>query len=391
MNIKEEALKLHAENKGKIEVVGKTEIKNMHDLAVVYTPGVAEPCRKIHEDKSRVYEYTTKGNMVAVVTDGSAVLGLGNIGPEAALPVMEGKAVLFKYFAGVDAFPICINSNDPEEIIRTVQLISPSLGGINLEDISAPRCFEIERRLKESLDIPVFHDDQHGTAVVTLAGLINALKVVNKKIEDIKIIVNGAGAAAIAITKFFFSAGAQDITICDSKGAIYEGRTENMNSVKEEIAQQTNKNKVKGTLIDVIENADVFIGVSAAGALTPEMVQKMASDSIIFAMANPEPEILPDAAKKAGARIVATGRSDFPNQVNNCLGFPALFKGALQVRASEITEGMKLAAANAIATIIPDNELNEENIIPNVFHPDVMKVEADAVSQAAIKDKVARI
>jgi len=391
MNIKEEALKLHAENEGKIEVVGKTEIKNMHDLAVVYTPGVAEPCRKIHEDKSRVYEYTTKGNMVAVVTDGSAVLGLGNIGPEAALPVMEGKAVLFKYFAGVDAFPICINSNDPEEIIRTVQLISPSLGGINLEDISAPRCFEIERRLKESLDIPVFHDDQHGTAVVTLAGLINALKVVNKKIENIKIIVNGAGAAAIAITKFFFSAGAQDITICDSKGAIYEGRTENMNSVKEEIAKQTNKNKAKGTLIDVIENADVFIGVSAAGALTPEMVQKMASDSIIFAMANPEPEILPDAAKKAGARIIATGRSDFPNQVNNCLGFPALFKGALQVRASEITEGMKLAAANAIATIIPDNELNEENIIPNVFHPDVMKVEADAVSQAAIKDKVARI
>ncbi len=391
MNINEEALKLHLENKGKIEVVSKTKIKDMHDLAVVYTPGVAEPCRKIHEDTARVYDYTTKGNMVAVVTDGTAVLGLGDIGPEAALPVMEGKAVLFKYFAGIDAFPICINSKDPEEIIRTVQLIAPSFGGINLEDISAPRCFEIEQRLKESLDIPVFHDDQHGTAVVTLAGLINALKVVNKKMEEIKIVFNGAGAAAIAIAKFLISAGAKNIIICDSKGIIYEGRKENMNSAKEEMAKLTNQNHIKGSLSDAIIDADVFIGVSAAGALTVEMAKKMASDAIVFAMANPVPEIMPDEAKQAGIRIMATGRSDFPNQVNNCLGFPAIFKGALQVRATNITEEMKLAAANAIASVIPESELSDENIIPNVFHPEVMKKEADAVAKAARECGVARI
>jgi len=391
MNINEEALKLHSDNKGKIEVVSKTKIKDMHDLAVVYTPGVAEPCRKINEDVSKVYDYTTKGNMVAVVTDGTAVLGLGDIGPEAALPVMEGKAVLFKYFAGIDAFPICINSKDPEEIIRTVQLIAPSFGGINLEDISAPRCFEIEKRLKESLDIPVFHDDQHGTAVVTLAGLINALKLVNKKMEEIKIVFNGAGAAAVAIAKFLISAGAKDMIICDSKGIIYKGRKENMNSAKEEMAKVTNQNHIKGSLSDAIVDADVFIGVSAAGALTVEMAKKMASDAIIFAMANPTPEIMPDEAKEAGIRIMATGRSDFPNQVNNCLGFPAIFKGALQVRASNITEEMKLAAANAIASVIPENELSDENIIPNVFHPEVMKKEADAVAQAARECGVARI
>jgi len=391
MNINEEALKLHSDNKGKIEVVSKTKIKDMHDLAVVYTPGVAEPCRKINEDVSKVYDYTTKGNMVAVVTDGTAVLGLGDIGPEAALPVMEGKAVLFKYFAGIDAFPICINSKDPNEIIKTVQLIAPSFGGINLEDISAPRCFEIEQRLKESLDIPVFHDDQHGTAVVTLAGLLNALKLVNKKMEEIKIVFNGAGAAAVAIAKFLISAGAKNMIICDSKGIIYEGRKENMNSAKEEMAKVTNQNHIKGSLADAIVDADVFIGVSAAGALSVEMAKKMASDAIIFAMANPVPEIMPDQAKEAGIRIMATGRSDFPNQVNNCLGFPAIFKGALQVRASNITEEMKLAAANAIASVIPENELSDENIIPNVFHPEVMKKEADAVAQAARESGVARI
>ena len=391
MNINAEALKLHLENKGKIEVVSKTKINNMHDLAVVYTPGVAEPCRKIHEDTSRVYDYTTKGNMVAVVTDGSAVLGLGDIGPEAALPVMEGKAVLFKYFAGVDAFPICINSKDIDDIVKTVQLIAPSLGGINLEDISAPRCFEIEERLKKTLDIPVFHDDQHGTAVVTLAGLINALKVVNKKIEEVKIVVNGAGASAIAVSKFLLSAGAQHIVLCDSKGIIYEGRQENMNPVKEEMAKVTNRDKIKGKLADAFVDSDVFIGLSGPNLVTKEMVASMADDSIVFAMANPTPEIMPDEAKKAGVRIMATGRSDFPNQVNNCLGFPAIFKGALQVRASDITEEMKLAAAYAIASVIPENELNDENIIPDVFHPEVMRIEAEAVAQAAKDGGVARI
>jgi len=391
MNINEEALKLHSDNKGKIEVISKTKINNMHDLAVVYTPGVAEPCRKINEDVSRVYDYTTKGNMVAVISDGTAVLGLGDIGPEAAIPVMEGKAVLFKYFAGVDAFPICLSTKDTEKIIEAVTLMAPVFGGINLEDISAPRCFEIEKRLKETLDIPVFHDDQHGTAVVVLSGLINALKLVNKKMEDVKIVVNGAGASAIAVSKFLMSAGAKNILLCDSKGIIYEGRTENMNPVKEEMSKITNREKVKGKLKDAFVNSDVFIGLSGPNLVTKEMVSKMASDAIVFAMANPTPEILPDEAKAGGARIIATGRSDFPNQVNNCLGFPAIFKGALQVRASDITEEMKLAAAYAIASVIPENELHEENIIPDVFHPEVMKKEADAVAQAARENGVARI
>ena len=391
MNLNEEALKLHEDNRGKIEVISKTEVKDMHDLAVVYTPGVAEPCRKIHQNINDVYKYTTKGNMVAVVTDGTAVLGLGDIGPEAALPVMEGKAVLFKHFANIDAFPICLATKDPDKIVEAVILIAPSFGGINLEDISAPRCFEIERRLKETLDIPVFHDDQHGTAVIVLSGLLNALKIVGKDIGKIKVVVNGAGAAAIAVLKFLMSAGVKNAILCDSKGIIYEGRKENMNWIKEEMAQITNKEKIKGTLSDAIVGADVFLGLSVAGALSKDMVRSMASDPIVFAMANPTPEIMPDEAKEAGARIVATGRSDFPNQVNNCLGFPAIFKGALKVRARDINEEMKLAAAKALASIIPDNKLNEENIIPNVFNPQVVERESEAVAQAAIKSGVARI
>lgn len=391
MNINEEALKLHEENKGKIEVISKTEIKDMHDLAVVYTPGVAEPCRKIHQNTDDVYKYTSKGNMVAVVSDGTAVLGLGDIGPEAALPVMEGKAVLFKYFAGVDAFPICLATKDPDKIVEAVTLIAPSFGGINLEDISAPRCFEIEDRLKKILDIPVFHDDQHGTAIVVLSGLLNALKVVGKDIDKIKVVVNGAGASAIAVLKFIMSAGVKNAILCDSKGTIYEGRKENMNPVKEEMAKITNKDKIKGTLADAIKGADVFLGLSVAGALKPEMVKTMVSDSIIFAMANPTPEIMPEEAKEAGARIVCTGRSDFPNQVNNCLGFPAIFKGALKVRASQINEEMKLAAAHALASLISDDELTEDNIIPNVFNPLVVERESEAVAKAAIETGVARI
>jgi len=391
MTLNEESLKLHEENKGKIEVISKTEVKDLHDLAVVYTPGVAEPCRKIHQNISDVYKYTSKGNMVAVVSDGTAVLGLGDIGPEAALPVMEGKAVLFKHFAGVDAFPICLASKDPDKIVEAVTLIAPSFGGINLEDISAPRCFKIEERLKKILDIPVFHDDQHGTAVIVLSGLINALKIVGKRIGEIKIVVNGAGAAAIAVTKFLLSAGVKNAILCDSKGIIYEGRKENMNSVKEEMAKVTNLGMVKGTLADAIKGADVFLGMSVAGVLKPEMVKTMASDSIIFAMANPTPEIMPDEAKEAGARIIATGRSDFPNQVNNCLGFPAIFKGALKVRASQINEEMKLAASYALASLISEEDLNKGIIIANAFDPRVVKVESEAVAQAAIKSGVARI
>lgn len=391
MNINEEALKLHEENRGKIEVISKTEVKDMHDLAVVYTPGVAEPCRKIHQDVSQVYKYTTKGNMVAIVTDGTAVLGLGDIGPEAALPVMEGKAVLFKHFANVDAFPICLATKDPDKIVEAVTLIAPSFGGINLEDISAPRCFEIEDRLKKILDIPVFHDDQHGTAIVVLSGLINALKVVGKEIDKIKVVVNGAGASAIAVLKFIMSAGVKNAILCDSKGTIYEGRNENMNSVKEEMAKVTNRKMIKGTLTDAIKGADVFLGLSVAGALKPEMVKTMASDSIIFAMANPTPEIMPDIAKAAGARIVATGRSDFPNQVNNCLGFPAIFKGALKVRASQINEEMKLAAAHALASLISEDEISDENVIVDVFDPRVVERESEAVARAAIESGVARI
>ncbi len=329
--------------------------------------------------------------MVAVITDGTAVLGLGDIGPEAALPVMEGKAVLFKHFAGVDAFPICLATKDPDKIVEAVTLIAPSFGGINLEDISAPRCFEIEERLKKILDIPVFHDDQHGTAIVVLSGLINALKVVGKEMDKIKVLVNGAGASAIAVLKFLMLAGVKNAILCDSKGIIYKGRKENMNPVKEKMAKITNRDKIKGTLADAIVGADVFLGLSVAGVLKPEMVKTMASNSIIFAMANPTPEIMPDIAKVVGARIVATGRSDFPNQVNNCLGFPAIFKGALKVRASNINEEMKLAAAYAIASIIRENELNEDNIIPNAVNPRVVEVESEAVAKAAIESGVARI
>jgi len=390
MTLNEEALELHKKNKGKIQVTSKTEINDMHDLSIVYTPGVAEPCRKIKEDASRVYDYTTKGDMVAVVTDGSAVLGLGDIGPKAGLPVMEGKAVLFKHFAGIDAFPICIDSKDPDEIVRTVELIAPSFGGINLEDISAPRCFEIEERLKKSLDIPVMHDDQHGTAVVVFSGVINALKVVGKKIEDIKIVMSGAGAAGTAIANFLINAGAQDIICCDIDGIVYKGRKENSPAL-EKLAEKTNKDLVKGTLSDAMKGRDLFIGVSAPGIVTKEMVKSMNSDAIIFAMANPIPEIMPDEAKAAGARIVATGRSDFPNQVNNCLGFPGIFKGALKVRASQINEEMKLAAAYALASLIPDEELNENNIIASALDPRIVDTESKAVEKAAIDSGVARI
>jgi len=390
MNINEEALELHKKHKGKIEVISKAKIKDMHDLAIVYTPGVAEPCRKINEDVSRVYEYTTKGNMVAVVTDGTAVLGLGDIGPKAGLPVMEGKAVLFKHFAGIDAFPICIDSKDPDEIVRTVELIAPSFGGINLEDISAPRCFEIEDRLKKLLDIPVMHDDQHGTAVVVFSGVINALKVVGKKIEEIKVVMSGAGAAGTAIANFLINAGVQDIICSDIDGIVYKGRKGNSPAL-EKLAEKTNRGLMKGTLRDAMRGRDLFIGVSAPGIVTQEMVKSMNSDAIIFSMANPIPEIMPDKAKKAGARIVATGRSDFPNQVNNCLGFPGIFKGALKVRASQINEEMKLAASYALASLIPEEELNENNIIPNAFDPRVVEVESEAVAKAAIESGVARI
>ena len=390
MNLNEEALELHKKNKGKIEVTSKTQIKDMHDLAIVYTPGVAEPCRKINKDVSRVYEYTTKGNMVAVVTDGTAVLGLGDIGPEAALPVMEGKAVLFKHFAGIDAFPICLNSKDPDEIVRTVELIAPSFGGINLEDISAPRCFEIEDRLKKSLDIPVMHDDQHGTAVVVFSGVINALKVVGKKIEEIKVVMSGAGAAGTAVANFLINAGAQDIICSDIDGIVYKGRKGNSPAL-EKLAEKTNKGLMKGTLSDAMKGRDLFIGVSAPGIVTKEMVKSMNSDAIVFAMANPIPEIMPDEAKAAGARIVCTGRSDYPNQVNNCLGFPGIFKGALKVRASQINEEMKLAAAYALASLISDDELNDNNIIVNAFDPRVVERESEAVAKAAIESGVARI
>ena len=391
MNIYEEALELHEKNQGKVEIASKSEIKDKHDLALVYTPGVAEPCRKINKNIADVYKYTCKGNMVAVVSDGTAVLGLGDIGPEAALPVMEGKAVLFKHFAGVDAFPICLATKDPDKIVETVALLAPGFGGINLEDISAPRCFEIEEKLKKILNIPVFHDDQHGTAIVVLSGLINALKVVNKDIGKIKLVVNGAGASATAVLKFIISAGAKNTIMCDSKGIIYEGRKEHMNSSKEEMAKIPNKEKVKDTLAEAVTGADVFLGLSAAGVLKPEMVKTMAKDAIVFAMANPTPEIMPDEAKAAGARIVATGRSDFPNQVNNCLGFPGIFKGALKVRASQINEEMKLAAAYALASLISEEELNENNIIANAFDPRVVERESEAVAKAAVESGVARI
>lgn len=390
MNYFEESLKLHEKTKGKIEVVSKIKVKTRDDLSLAYTPGVAEPCRSIYKNESDVYKYTSKGNIVAVVTDGSAVLGLGDIGPKAGLPVMEGKSILFKEFANVDAFPICVDSKDVDEIVRTVKLISPGFGGINLEDIAAPRCFEIEDKLKKELDIPVFHDDQHGTAIVVLASLINGLKIVNKKIGDLKIIINGAGAAGTAIANLLIAEGAKNIIACDRTGALYTGR-EKMNSAKNTLAAVTNPNGEKGTLADVIKNSDVFIGVSSAGVVNADMVKSMNKDAIILAMANPVPEIMPDLAKEAGARIIGTGRSDFPNQINNVLVFPGVFRGALDVRAKEINLEMKLAAAHAIAGYITEKDLNEENIIPSVFDKGVVEPIAEAITEAARKSGVARI
>lgn len=377
MTNSEKALKLHEEWNGKIETVSKAAVKSREDLALAYTPGVAEPCRVIAENPEAAYKYTIKSNTVAVVSDGSAVLGLGNIGPLAAMPVMEGKAVLFKEFGGVNAFPICLDTQDTEEIIETVVRIAPAFGGINLEDISAPRCFEIEERLKERLSIPVFHDDQHGTAIVVLAGIINALKVTGKAKENCRVVVNGAGSAGIAITKLLLTYGFVHVTLCDKNGIICDGM-EGLNWMQEKMAKVTNLEKQTGSLADALKGADIFVGVSAPGIVTPEMVSSMNHDSILFAMANPVPEIMPDLAKEAGARVVGTGRSDFPNQVNNVLIFPGIFKGALEGRASAITEEMKLAAANAIASLVPDEELSDVNILPAAFDPRV----ADVVSRA---------
>ncbi|MCQ6278356.1 NADP-dependent malic enzyme [Bacillus sp. EB600] len=391
MTLREEALHMHRENKGKLETKSKVQVKNAKDLSLAYSPGVAEPCKDIYESPEKVYDYTMKGNMVAIVSDGTAVLGLGNIGPEAALPVMEGKAVLFKSFAGVDAFPICLNTTDVEKIIETVKLLEPNFGGVNLEDIAAPNCFVIEERLKKEANIPVFHDDQHGTAIVTVAGLVNALKLVGKKMNEIKVVANGAGAAGIAIIKLLYSYGVRDIIMCDTKGAIYEGRPKGMNAVKTEVAKFTNRDNIKGTLEDVIKGADVFIGVSAEGSLTKEMVTTMNSNSIIFAMANPNPEIMPDLAKEAGAMVVGTGRSDFPNQVNNVLAFPGIFRGALDVRATHINEKMKVAAVEAIAGLIQEDELNADYVIPGPFDPRVAPAVAAAVAKAAMETGVARL
>ncbi len=383
------ALELHEKNKGKIEVISKVEVKCREDLSTAYTPGVAEPCRKIRDDKSEVYRYTAKGNLVAVVTDGTAVLGLGDIGPEAAMPVMEGKSILFKAFGGVDAFPICLDTKDTEEIIKTVRYLAPGFGGINLEDISAPRCFEIERRLKEELDIPVFHDDQHGTAIVVSAGIINALKVVGKKIGDVKTVINGAGSAGISICKLLLSIGMKDIILVDKNGALAEGE-EWMNDAQKMMAQVTNPENKRGNLKDIMEGRDVFIGVSAPGIVTSQMVASMAEDAIVFAMANPTPEIMPDEAKEGGARIIATGRSDFPNQINNVLVFPGIFRGALDAKATDITEEMKIAAAYAIAGIIKEEELTEEYIIPGAFDERVAKAVAEAVKEKAVEQGVVK-
>ena len=377
MTLAEKALKLHEEWNGKLETVSKTPVKSREDLALAYTPGVAEPCKVIAEDKEAAYKYTMKANTVAVVSDGSAVLGLGNIGPYAAMPVMEGKAVLFKEFGGINAVPICLDTQDTEEIIKAVTYLAPSFGGINLEDISAPRCFEIEERLKATLDIPVFHDDQHGTAIVVLAGIINALKVVGKKKEDCKVVVNGAGSAGVAITRLLLTYGFPYIVMCDKVGIVSKD-TEGLNWMQQKMTEVTNPKNETGSLADAMKGADIFVGVSAPGIVTEEMVASMNKDAILFAMANPVPEIMPDLAKKAGARVVGTGRSDFPNQVNNVVAFPGIFKGALEGRATQITEEMKLAAANAIASLVPEDELSDDNIMPEAFMPQV----ADAVAEA---------
>lgn len=384
MTTQEKALQLHKEWNGKIETVSKTPVKSREALSLAYTPGVAEPCKVIAENREAAYQYTMKANTVAVISDGSAVLGLGNIGPYAAMPVMEGKAVLFKEFGGVNAVPICLDTQDTEEIIKAVTWLAPAYGGINLEDISAPRCFEIEERLKATLDIPVFHDDQHGTAIVVLAGIINALKVVGKQKEACKVVVNGAGSAGVAITKLLLTYGFTNVILCDKVG-IVSTSTQGLNWMQEKMAKITNPNGETGTLADALKGADIFVGVSAPNIVTPEMVQSMAPDSILFAMANPTPEIMPDVAKAAGARVVGTGRSDFPNQVNNVVAFPGIFKGALEGRARQITEEMKLAAASAIAGLVPDDELSEDNIMPEAFNPKVAELVAEAVKSHIVR------
>ncbi|MCR5760819.1 MAG: NAD-dependent malic enzyme [Sphaerochaetaceae bacterium] len=390
MDYAKESLKKHEQWKGKIEVISTVPVATKEDLSLAYTPGVAQPCLEIQKDPDKSYTLTRRHNLCAVITDGTAVLGLGDIGPQAGMPVMEGKCVLFKSFGNVDAFPICVNTKDVDEFVQTVYNISLSFGGINLEDISAPRCFEIERKLKEKCDIPIFHDDQHGTAVITLAGLTNALKVVHKKKEEVRIVTSGAGAAAIAITKLLLSAGFENITMCDRQGTIYEGR-ENLNWIKKEMAEKTNKTHIKGSLADALKGADVFIGVSAPGLVTKEMVQSMNRDAIIFACANPTPEIFPEEAKAGGAAVVSTGRSDYPNQINNVLAFPGIFRGAFDVRASEINEEMKMAASKALSDLVSPEELSADYIIPKAFDPRVGKAVAKAVAEAAIRTKVARI
>ncbi|MBQ4424888.1 MAG: NAD-dependent malic enzyme [Lachnospiraceae bacterium] len=390
MDYAKESLRLHAEWKGKIEVISKVPVATKDDLSLAYTPGVAQPCLEIQKDINKSYELTRRHNLCAVITDGTAVLGLGDIGPEAGMPVMEGKCVLFKAFGGVDAFPLCVKSKDVDEIVNTVYMISGSFGGINLEDISAPRCFEIERKLKEKCDIPIFHDDQHGTAIITLAGLTNALKVVGKKKEDVKVVTSGAGAAAISIVKLLLSAGFKHVTMCDRKGAIYKGR-EGLNWIKEEMAEVTNLERKSGTLAEQLVGADVFIGVSAPGTVTTEMVKTMNKDAIVFACANPTPEIFPDDAKAGGAKVISTGRSDYPNQINNVLAFPGVFRGTFDVRASDINEEMKMAAAEALAGLISDEELSADYIIPKAFDPRVGEAVAKAVAEAARRSGVARI
>ena len=390
MDYAKESLRLHYEWKGKLEMVPRAEVNSKDALSLAYTPGVAQPCREIQADYDKSFDLTRRSNLVAVITDGSAVLGLGDIGPAAGMPVMEGKCVLFKAFGGVDAIPLCVRSHDVDDIVNTVALLAGSFGGVNLEDISAPRCFEIERKLKERCDIPIFHDDQHGTAVITLAGLTNALKVVNKKLEEVRIVINGAGAAAVSITKLLLSAGARDVTLCDRRGAIYAGR-EGLNWIKEEMAQVTNPAGRTGSLAEVLRGADVFIGVSAPGVVTREMVQTMNRSAVIFACANPTPEIFPDEAKAGGAAVVATGRSDFPNQINNVLAFPGIFRGALDARASDINDEMKIAAAHALADLIGPDKLSADYIIPAAFDPRVKTAVAAAVKQAAHSSGVARI
>lgn len=391
MSLRDDALQMHKENQGKLEITPNIKVTNKEELSLAYSPGVAEPCKEIHEDPRTVYDYTIKRNTVAVVTDGTAVLGLGNIGASASIPVMEGKAVLFKSFAGINGVPIALDTKDTEEIIRTVKLISPNYGGINLEDISAPRCFEIEDRLKKETNIPVFHDDQHGTAIVTMAGLINALRIVDKDLSDIKVVLNGAGAAGIAIVKLLDSYGVRNMIMCDSRGAIFEGRSYGMNDTKDYVAKFTNKDKIEGSLQDVIKNADVFIGVSVASLLSQDMVKSMADDAIIFAMANPDPEIKPNDAKEAGAKVVGTGRSDFPNPINNVLAFPGIFRGALDTESTHINEDMKKAAVEAIANLIDEDELNPDYCIPGPFDKRVAPSVAREVAKAAMETGVARI